>query len=173
MTQDIVSFMLRFVREAGEAQEARWRGMVQHVQSDAEQQFTQFSEAFAFIQEHVNAAARQAFADSATWSEMNPLLETARLWGEFVPQYNQIVIDAVADAVRSGAALPEQMQASMASLYEAMGVKWPEAATVGMKPSAETADQMVDALKKMSEMQAAMFSFGLEQMEKMAGAGKS
>ena len=57
MDQDLVSFVLRFVREAGEEQQARWRGVVKHVQSNTEASFSQFSEALAFMQGYVNDIA--------------------------------------------------------------------------------------------------------------------
>ena len=44
MDQDMVSFVLRFVREVSEEQQARWRGVVKHVQSNTEASFSNFAE---------------------------------------------------------------------------------------------------------------------------------
>ena len=93
MSQDVVSFVLRFVRDAGQDSQARWRGKVQHVQGSAERQFSQFSEALTFMQEHMNSAAEAAAQDGAKLAQNNPWLETAKLWGEFVPQYNKLVLE--------------------------------------------------------------------------------
>ena len=93
MSQDVVSFVLRFVRDAGQESGARWRGKVQHVQGSTERQFSQFSEALAFMQEQMNSAAEAAAQDGAKLAQNNPWLETAKLWGEFVPQYNKLVLE--------------------------------------------------------------------------------
>ena len=98
MSQDVVSFVLRFVRDAGQESQARWRGKVQHVQGSAERQFSQFSEALAFMQEHMNSAAETAAKDSAKLAQNNPWLETAKLWGEFVPQYNKLMLENMESA---------------------------------------------------------------------------
>ena len=69
MDQDLVSFVLRFVREAGEEQQARWRGVVKHVQSNTETSFSQFSEALAFMQGYVNDIARNSIEETARMGE--------------------------------------------------------------------------------------------------------
>ena len=100
MDQDMVSFVVRFVREAGEEQQARWRGIIKHVQSNTEASFSQFSEALAFMQGYVNEIAQasfeeakrmsESFADTNTF-EANPFMETTRLWGDLVPRYTQMM----------------------------------------------------------------------------------
>ena len=115
MDQDLVSFVVRFVREAGEEQQARWRGVVKHVQSNTEASFSQFAEALAFMQQYVNDIARSNIEETARMGEAfagqgalgaNPFAETARLWGETMPRYTQMMVDsmneAMADHVRLG-----------------------------------------------------------------------
>jgi hypothetical protein len=65
MDQDLVSFVVRFVREASEEQQARWRGVVKHVQSNTEASFSQFSEALAFMQGYVNEIAQSSLEETA------------------------------------------------------------------------------------------------------------
>ncbi len=54
----VVSFVLRFVVDEprnGSAQPiAAWHGVVRHVQSDAERQFTRWADAVAFIEQFVS-----------------------------------------------------------------------------------------------------------------------
>lgn len=88
MSQDVVSFVLRFVREASEDQQARWRGVVRHVQSNAESQFTQFADALAFMQAQIDATL-----DAAT-ATPNPPADGARLWEDVLPRYQQLWRDA-------------------------------------------------------------------------------
>ena len=95
MSQDVVSFVLRFVREAGEEQQARWRGVVKHVQSNSESQFTQFAEALEFMQQQVGSVVDDAAdAESAT----DPIGETAKLWGTWMPRYTETVVDQMASS---------------------------------------------------------------------------
>ena len=122
MSQDVVSFVLRFVRDAGQESGARWRGKVQHVQGSAERQFSQFSEALSFMQEHMNSAAEAAAQDSAELAKNNPWIETAKLWGEFVPQYNKLVLENM-ETVSSLWKTPAQVNAQQEGEAENLEVK--------------------------------------------------
>lgn len=113
MSQEVISFVLRFVREAGEAQDARWRGSVKHVQSAAERQFSQFSEALNFMQSQLNDSVQAAVESSSAVN--TPWLETARLWGEFVPQVNRIVLEQMNEALSRSASLPADLGRSFGS----------------------------------------------------------
>ncbi len=61
MPQDTTSFVLRFVRETSEDQQTRWRGIINHVQSDTKRNFTQFAQALQFIQEQMGKEVMQEF----------------------------------------------------------------------------------------------------------------
>ena len=121
MSQDVVSFVLRFVRDAGQESGARWRGKVRHVQGSTERQFSQFSEALAFMQEQMNSTVETAAKDSAKLAQNNPWLETAKLWGEFVPRYNKLVLENVSEAVQKSASLPQELGETMSSLWQVPG----------------------------------------------------
>lgn len=110
MSQDVTSFVLRFVREAGAQQEARWRGTVKHVQGASERQFTRVSEALEFIQQQLAAASEQA---------PNPWLETARLWGEVLPQLQQAWLERLGAAAEQGASLPTEWHHGLNALWSA------------------------------------------------------
>lgn len=137
MTQDVVSFMLRFVREASEEQQARWRGVVQHVQSDAEQQFSQFAEALAFMQQHINETTAAAFKEAGVEPGKNPFVETARLWGDFLPQYNKMLFERWTEAMAQTVSMPQQMMNKMLAAW-------------GMP----TADDQVNAADKVAALSA-------------------
>ncbi len=104
MSQDLVSFVLRFVRESGEDQQARWRGLVKHVQSNTESNFSQFAEALAFMQSHVNEATQAGFdRASRAAGEMNkadPLSETIKLWGSFMPPFARAIMETAGESVK-------------------------------------------------------------------------
>ena len=136
MDQDMVSFVLRFVREAGEEQQARWRGVVKHVQSNTETSFSQFSEAFSFMQSYVNDIAQASYDETARMGQSfgdanqfatnqfatNPFAETTRLWGDFMPRYTQMMVDSMNEAMASGASLAKPMEEMMDSTLSAWGM---------------------------------------------------
>ena len=105
MDQDLVSFVIRFVREASENQQARWRGVIKHVQSNSEASFTQFSEALAFMQGFTNDVVQESFAESKRIRDevgaVNPFLETTRLWGDFMPAYTKSMMEAMGEAMEN------------------------------------------------------------------------
>lgn len=109
MSQDVTSFVLRFVREAGAHQEARWRGTVKHVQGATERQFTRVSEALEFIQQQLAEASEQA---------PNPWLETARLWGESLPQLQRAWLERLGEAAE-GASRPAEWRRGLNALWSA------------------------------------------------------
>lgn len=102
MDQDLVSFVIRFVREAGENEQARWRGMIKHVQSNNETAFTEFLEALTFMQEFVNVSVQEGISESQRLRDeetgfVNPFLETTRLWGDIMPTYTKTMTEAVGE----------------------------------------------------------------------------
>ncbi|MCL4868210.1 MAG: hypothetical protein KJ063_04515 [Anaerolineae bacterium] len=125
MSQEIVSFVLRFIRETGEDEPARWRGMIKHVQSDSESHFTQFAEALEFMQSQVNETIRATFADNKAKKEENPFVETARLWGEFMPRYTRLMMDSMQEMVGHNPALAQQMEKTMAAAMSLWGLAKP------------------------------------------------
>ena len=135
---DVVSFVLRFVREASDEQEARWRGTIRHVQGSSERSFKQFSEALGFMQAQLNdlvettvktavkttveTAVETAVESSDRLARSNPWIETAKLWGEFVPQVNRLMLERVSEAVQKapvlgwGAGREARLQARLEAL---------------------------------------------------------
>ena len=132
MSQDLVSFVLRFVRETGEDQEARWRGIITHVQSQSERSFTLFSEALAFMQDQVNEVAESGFQQAEQigpdMGTANPFAETTRMWGEFMPRYSQMMVDSMNEAMEtaksasSGNAYTQQMEQTMTDAFALWGI---------------------------------------------------
>lgn len=122
MSQEVVSFVLRFVREAGEDEQARWRGIIKHVQSDSETHFTQFAEALEFMQSQVNETIRASFAGTKKMNDENLLLETARLWGEFMPRYTRMMMDSMGEMMGNNPAMAQQMEKTIAAAMSLWGL---------------------------------------------------
>lgn len=114
MNPDVVSFVLRFIREESGAQPARWRGVIKHVQSDHTADFAHFDDALAFMQDHVNEAIRLAFAGDETLSPERIFAETARLWGEMAPRYTDIMLQSMEMMLEQGRRMGETMADSLA-----------------------------------------------------------
>jgi len=115
MAQEVVSFVLRFIREESDGQPARWRGVIKHVQSDRTADFARFDDALAFMQDHVNEAIRQAFAGDEPLSPERIFAETARLWGEMAPRYTDIMLQSMEVMLEQGRRVGETFAESMAS----------------------------------------------------------
>ena len=108
MNQDVVSFVLRFVREESDGHPARWRGVIKHVQSDQSADFSAFGDALQFMQVHVDDAIRRAFADSPPGDTAESILaETARLWGEMAPRYTDLMLQSMEVMLEQGRRMSE------------------------------------------------------------------
>ncbi len=161
MNQDVVSFVLRFVREMGEDQQARWRGIIKHVQGNTETHFSQYSEALEFMQSQVNETIRATFEGSKRMNEENLLLETTRLWGEFMPRYTRIMMDSMNEMMGSNPAMTQQMEKTIAAAMSMWGVPTSSPAKDKERPPAaatlDTLTEQVSALAaKLDALEARM-----------------
>jgi len=149
MTQDMVSFVLRFVREAGEEQEVRWRGLIKHVQSNNEAHFSQFAEALEFMQTYVEDVAQTASAETEALNQTNPFLETTRLWGEYMPQYTELMLETVRETMTTpfaGTPMAQQVENALLKTWAAWGLPVD-------KEQEQTADQLDSLLAQLAALQ--------------------
>jgi hypothetical protein len=129
MDQDLVSFVIRFVRETSDSEQARWRGLIKHVQSNHETAFTEFVDALAFMQDFVNLVVQSGLSESQQVKDeenilVNPLLETTRLWGDFMPAYAKTMSAAMGEMMETMSAQsgPKPMQQAMDNTLTAWGL---------------------------------------------------
>ncbi|MBI4787349.1 MAG: hypothetical protein HY782_09925 [Chloroflexi bacterium] len=73
MTLDTTSFVLRFTREIAEDEQARWRGTINHVQSDTKLNFTQFTKALQFMREQLGKEVPQEFFNAELTHQVSEL----------------------------------------------------------------------------------------------------
>jgi hypothetical protein len=179
MEQDLVSFVLRFVREAGEEQQARWRGVVKHVQSNTEASFSQFAEALAFMQGYVNDVAQSSFKETAQVGQAmadpsaygaNPFAETARLWGEYMPRYTQMMVDSVNEAMATGAGMVRPVEEMMESTMTAWGMPG-RAAQAGQDNTAAALEAIAAQMTALNEKIASLET-QLADLNKESGTSK-
>lgn len=107
MTQDMTSFVLRFIREITADQQTRWRGTINHVQSDTKLNFTQFAEAVRFMQAQMGQEVAQEL--------FNPKLvaETTEAWGQVAFQYQEFMLQAWMEALTSPSRVPQVIAQSL------------------------------------------------------------
>lgn len=152
MDQDLVSFVLRFVREAGEEQQARWRGVVKHVQSNTEANFGQFSEALLFMQGYVNDIAQASINEASRATEgpgvVNPFMETARLWGDYMPRYTKMMMDTMGETM--GGASAQGMTEQMGQAMDATFATWGMATRTEQERTAASLETMTEQLAELT-----------------------
>jgi polyhydroxyalkanoate synthesis regulator phasin len=139
MTQEVVSFVLRFVREESGGQPARWRGVIKHVQSDHTADFARFGDALLFMQNHVDDAVRQAFAGPDPVAPEALFAETARLWGEMAPRYTDIMLQSMEVMLEQGRRVGESFAESMAN--------WSQTA---QQTTQEQQGQLLDVIERLA-----------------------
>lgn len=119
MSREMISFVVRFVREVSEEQGARWRGLIQHVQSGAEQSFAEFGDAVQFMQGHVVEQTAEALEGVERMAEQNPLAdlgnEMTRLWGEWGPRVAEMWGQAAQEMLERSAAFRDQVDQAVAN----------------------------------------------------------
>lgn len=96
--QEMTSFVLRLIHEPSRDQPMRWRGIIQHVQSNNRRDFTQLTEAVRFIQEQMGKEVEQDRPEGPN--------EGAQLWGTYASKYQGLVFQAWLESVAS----PAQIQ---------------------------------------------------------------
>lgn len=155
MNHDVVSFVLRFIREEGDGQPARWRGVIKHVQSDHAADFAHFSDALGFMQAHVDEAIRQAFSGEEPLTPDTMLAETTRLWGEMAPRYTDFMLQSMEVMFEQGRRVSESFAENLAH--------W------GAPPSAaEQQRQLISVIERLSSQVEAL-SAKVEALEARLG----
>jgi hypothetical protein len=157
MTQEMTSFVLRFVREVSEEQGARWRGLIQHVQSGAERNFANFGEAVNFMQGRVVENRIQMSEEGEQMTENNPFAgwasEMTKMWGEFGPQLAETWSQTAEQMMGQSAAFRSQIDQAVATSLKAWGLPTgadQEAITEGLAKLSGQIEQLtarVDALE--------------------------
>jgi hypothetical protein len=122
MAQEMTSFVLRFVREVSEEQGARWRGLIQHVQSGAEANFATFADAVEFMQRRVLENTAQILEEGAPMEGKNPFAEMTKMWGDLAPQMAGMWSQTVEQVIGQSAVVRSQMDQAVAAALEAWGL---------------------------------------------------
>jgi hypothetical protein len=125
MTQEVTSFVLRFVREVSEEQGARWRGLVQHVQSGTEQSFATFTDAVQFMQGLVVESTVQALEREERMTEKNPFAditsEMTKMWGDLGPRMAEMWTQAAEQMMSQSASFRSQVDRAVAASLKTWG----------------------------------------------------
>jgi hypothetical protein len=165
MTQEMTSFVLRFVREVSEDQEARWRGLIQHVQSGTERNFATFADAVQFMQGHVLENTIQALDEGAQVAEKNPFTGMAKMWGEFGPQMAEMWSQTIERVMDQSAVFRSQVDRAVSATLKAWGM-----------PSGASQDEINAGLARLGEkierLSARVEAFEQQAASKRSGTGE-
>ncbi len=88
MTLDTSSFVVRFIREVAQDQQTRWRGTINHVQSNTQLSFTQFAEAVRFMQSQMGKEVAAELFDPELAAK------TTEAWGQVALKYQEFILQA-------------------------------------------------------------------------------
>jgi hypothetical protein len=110
---NIASFVLRFTQELwqdlqGEAH-IRWRGHIRHVQSDAENRFTDFAEAVTFMQRYLTQLTLDTLTGEESMNHQRAFQESFKLWEQFAASYTDLMLRAMERTIEQSEALKTQM----------------------------------------------------------------
>lgn len=161
MTQEMTSFVLRFVRELSEEQGARWRGLIQHVQSGAERNFATFAEAVQFMQGQVLESTVRNLGEGEQMEDRNPFAEMAKMWGDLGPQMVGLWAQTVQQVVDQSTAFRSQVDQAVAAALKAWGL-----------PSTADRETIVDSLARLNE-QVGLLAKRVEALEEEVAARKT
>ena len=134
---NIASFLLRFTQERWEDAQrephVRWRGHIRHVQGAAEDRFTDFSQAAAFMQQNLAALTMQTFAADSLERRERVLREGLQLWEQFAVSYTQVVSSAweqaIDESVKSSERLRQRVESARDQTLRLWGLPVPEPPT--------------------------------------------
>ncbi len=126
MSQEMTSFVLRFVREVSEEQGARWRGLIQHVQSGAERNFSTFADAVQFMQGRVVENTIQTLEKGEQVAHDNLFAgmvgEMTKMWGNVAPQMAEMWTQAAEKALAQSMTFRSQVDQAVATTLKAWGL---------------------------------------------------
>ncbi len=148
MTQDMTSFVLRFIREITEDQQTRWRGTINHVQSDTKLNFTQFAEAIRFMQTQMGKGVAPELFNSEL------VAETTQVWGQVALQYQELLLQAWLETLMSPSHLPQVITQSLGN--------WRLPNRADQEQALQTLEKLTGRVEELAHQ--------IEQLEKRAAA---
>lgn len=155
--RDIASFVLRFTQDLWEdtngEPRVEWRGKIHHVQGDEESRFTDFTEAVAFMQQHLMQLTHDAVTGSSTMDPEKTMKESFKLWQDFANTYTDMMFGAMERTVEQSEAFRKQMDEAVKRTME------------GWQPATANQDEVLQALKDL-QSQVQTLSKKIDKLEK-------
>ena len=111
---NIISFVLRFTQDSWQDTQGephiRWRGYINHVQSDDEVRFTDVSQALAFIQGYLTRLTVDTFSRSQVMNQEKFFWEGFKLWERLALNYISIMFQAMEHGLKQSERLTAQIE---------------------------------------------------------------
>lgn len=113
MERGIASFVVRFVQERWRDTQGephlQWRGQIQHVQGSEEAPFTDFADAVAFMQQHLNQLTSNALPGGTKMEQEKMMRESFKLWEQFTSTYSNMMLEAMEKNLKQSEAIKQQV----------------------------------------------------------------
>ncbi len=125
--EETASFVLRFTQkiyngEDGESQ-VQWRGNIRHVQGGDEKRFSEFEEAYQFIQNKLADLTIQAVEGKSPEEQKGILSKSFELWRKMAMETPKMVIETIKDPKKQVAQLQDQLQDQISHVRDEIGQK--------------------------------------------------
>ena len=125
--EETASFVLRFTQkiysgEDGESQ-VQWRGNIRHVQGGEEKRFSEFEEAYQFIQNKLADLTIQAVEGKSPEEQKGILAKSFDLWRRMAMETPKMVIETIKDPKKQVAQLQDQLQDQFSQVRDEIGQK--------------------------------------------------
>lgn len=140
--RDIASFTLRFIqqrwRDTSGEPKVRWRGIIQHIQSNDETTFTDFVEALEFIQSHLAQLTIDATSDDSKPEQEKFLNESLKIWEQFASSYSEMMFSTLQQSMKQSEAFKKQVEKAAANAF-----------SITETPDQHDFDRIVSAVKEL------------------------
>lgn len=157
----LASFVVRFKQERWRDEQGEphleWRGQIQHVQGDESAAFTDFAEAVAFMQRHLQQLTQSAWSGGDRMQQEKLARESFKLWEQFTSAYTDMLVQSMETGLKQSEAFRQQMDQAVERTAQA----W--------QPAASAADPAVLETLRALQAQVKALADKVEALEK-AGA---
>jgi len=149
--RNVASFLLRFVQDMWQDPQGephiQWRGHINHIQGEEEANFTEFSEAVAFMQHHMMNLAKEAAKGSSELFQNKVMEENFKLWEKFALSYSDMILGAIENTTEASQVFQTQIDKAVHQALQG----WQPPARPEEDPQVQSA--LKDLLKKLETLQ--------------------
>ncbi len=153
------SFMVRFnqniFEEDGEAK-VQWRGKISHVQGDDEQNFIDFNDALAFMQQKLANLTKEATKGKSAEQQEGILQKSLYMWKTMKEVGPKVLMETIKDPKKQLHHIQDQIHDQISNISDEIGDKvqideWRNASRSDFKKVKKSISQLSDEIKNLSD----------------------